>query len=225
MVVVCVWIFTGEPDNALTQAHRWVEGRFDGWLTLTRAHVTTRLEKNGCFLVWANHTLFDLCVRAEKRLSVERVIHEQVDIFRTTTTHSLYTGGGFRLYYSTTLRRTVARGEAFLCTTLVLDWTCSLQMRHFLTRGEHSEQVAMWPHGPNSVSRFMSEHTIHSSRVSLLLFRDGLREPTCPLTDTGRERWWEEERKRQQGTEGQTKGEKRKDKQKMNEAKRKHDRP
>lgn len=42
----------------------------------------------------------------------------------------------------------------------------------------------MWPHGPNSVSRFMSEHTIHSSRVSLLLFRDGLREPTCPLRDT-----------------------------------------
>lgn len=74
------------------------------------------------------------------------------------------------------------------CTTLVLDWTCSLQMRHFLTRGEHSEQVAMWPHGPNSVSRFMSEHTIHSSRVSLLLFRDGLREPTCPLRDTERGR-------------------------------------
>lgn len=72
--------------------------------------------------------------------------------------------------------------------TLVLDWTCSLQMRHFLTRGEQREQVAIWPQGPKSVSLFISEHTMHSSRVSLLLFRDGLREPTCPL------RTWEEEK-------------------------------
>ena len=50
--------------------------------------------------------------------------------------------------------------------TLVRDWTWSLHMRHFLTRGEHREHVAMWPHGPNRVSRFMSEHTMHSSRDS-----------------------------------------------------------
>ena len=70
--------------------------------------------------------------------------------------------------------------------TLVLDWTWSLQMRHFLTRGEQREQVAMCPQGPNRVSLFMSEHTIHSSSDSMLLFRDGLRVPTCPLE--GRER-------------------------------------
>lgn len=39
-------------------------------------------------------------------------------------------------------------------------------MRHFLTRGEHREQVQIWQHGPNSVSRFMSEQTIHSSKDS-----------------------------------------------------------
>lgn len=65
--------------------------------------------------------------------------------------------------------------------TLVLDWTWSLQMRHFLTRGEQREQVAMCPQGPNRVSLFMSEHTIHSSSDSILLFRDGLRVPTWPL--------------------------------------------
>lgn len=65
--------------------------------------------------------------------------------------------------------------------TLVLDWTWSLQMRHFFTRGEQREQVAMCPQGPNSVSLFMSEHTMHSSSDSMLLFRDGLRVPTCPL--------------------------------------------
>ena len=54
-------------------------------------------------------------------------------------------------------------------------------MRHFFTRGEQREQVAMCPQGPNRVSLFMSEHTIHSSSDSMLLFRDGLRVPTCPL--------------------------------------------
>lgn len=66
--------------------------------------------------------------------------------------------------------------------TFVLDWTCSLQMRHFFTRGEHREQVAICPHGPNRVSLFISEHTMHSSKVSeSLLIIDGLREPTWPL--------------------------------------------
>lgn len=68
--------------------------------------------------------------------------------------------------------------------TLVLDWTCSLQMRHFLTRGEQREQVAICPQGPNRVSLFMSEHTIHSSSDSMLLFWDGLRVPTW-LLDQG----------------------------------------
>lgn len=55
-------------------------------------------------------------------------------------------------------------------------------MRHFFTRGEHKEHVAMWPQGPKRVSLFMSEHTIHSSKVSeSLLIIDGLREPTWPL--------------------------------------------
>lgn len=63
--------------------------------------------------------------------------------------------------------------------TLVLDCTVSLHMRHFFTRGEHREQVATWPHGPNSMSRFMSEQTMHSSnpsfsstsaRVTVLIF-------------------------------------------------------
>ena len=53
-----------------------------------------------------------------------------------------------------------------LIITFVRDWTGSLHMRHFLTRGEHREQVAMCPHGPNNVSRFMSEQTMHSSRDS-----------------------------------------------------------
>lgn len=70
---------------------------------------------------------------------------------------------------------------AVLLDTLVLDCTCSLQMRHFLTRGEQREQVAMCPQGPKRVSLFMSEHTIHSSSDSMLLFRDGLRVPTWPL--------------------------------------------
>lgn len=71
--------------------------------------------------------------------------------------------------------------DSIASDTLVLDWTWSLQMRHFLTRGEHREQVAMCPQGPNRVSLFMSEHTIHSSSDSMLLFRDGLRVPTWPL--------------------------------------------
>lgn len=55
-------------------------------------------------------------------------------------------------------------------------------MRHFLTRGEHKEQVAICPHGPKRVSLFISEHTIHSSKVSeSLLIIEGLREPTWPL--------------------------------------------
>lgn len=59
-------------------------------------------------------------------------------------------------------------------------------MRHFFTRGEQREQVAMCPQGPNNVSLFMSEHTMHSSSDSMLLLRDGLRVPTCPL-DRGEE--------------------------------------
>lgn len=50
--------------------------------------------------------------------------------------------------------------------TLVRDCTGSLQMRHFLTRGEQREQVAMCAQGPNRVSRLRSEQTMHSSRVS-----------------------------------------------------------
>lgn len=76
-------------------------------------------------------------------------------------------------------------------STFVLDWTCSLQMRHFLTLGEHREQVAMCPHGPNKVSLFISEHTIHSSNVSeSLLIIEGLREPTWPLKKKKKERTW-----------------------------------
>lgn len=50
--------------------------------------------------------------------------------------------------------------------TLCLDVTGSLHIKHFLTRGEHREQVATWPHGPNNVSLFRSEHTIHSCKDS-----------------------------------------------------------
>ena len=50
--------------------------------------------------------------------------------------------------------------------TFVLDCTASLHMRHFLTRDEHKEHVATWPQGPNSISRFMSEQTMHSSSPS-----------------------------------------------------------
>ena len=53
--------------------------------------------------------------------------------------------------------------------TFVLDCTCSLHSRHFFTLGEHREHVAMWPHGPNKVSLFKSEHTIHSSNASCSL--------------------------------------------------------
>lgn len=48
----------------------------------------------------------------------------------------------------------------------VRDCTGSLHRRHFLTRGEHKEHVATWPQGPNSVSRFVSEHTMQSSNDS-----------------------------------------------------------
>lgn len=51
--------------------------------------------------------------------------------------------------------------------TLDRDCTGSLHIRHFFTLGEHKEHVAIWPQGPKSVSLFMSEHTIHSSSVSL----------------------------------------------------------
>ena len=50
--------------------------------------------------------------------------------------------------------------------TLVLDWTCSLQIKHFFTLGEHNEHVAICPQGPNSVSLFISEQTMHSSKES-----------------------------------------------------------
>lgn len=50
--------------------------------------------------------------------------------------------------------------------TLILPTTGSRHTRHFLTRGEHTEQQATCPQGLNSVSRFRSEHTRHSSRVT-----------------------------------------------------------
>ncbi len=50
--------------------------------------------------------------------------------------------------------------------TFVLDCTWSLHIRHFLTLGEQREQVAIWPHGPNRVSLFISEQTMHSSSDS-----------------------------------------------------------
>ena len=65
--------------------------------------------------------------------------------------------------------------------TLVLDWTCSLQRRHFFTLGEHREHVQTWPHGPNKVSRFKSEQTMHSSSASCSV---------CELTDTGEAGGW-----------------------------------
>lgn len=95
---------------------------------------------------------------------------------RTKKWGSDHSAGCFTSSYSD-LRGGWGRGVI----TLVLDWTWSLQMRHFFTRGEQREQVAMCPQGPNSVSLFMSEHTMHSSSDSMLLFRDGLRVPTCPL--------------------------------------------
>lgn len=127
----------------------------ESWLTLTGAHVTAGLEEHGCLFVRANHTLLNLWFKRKKK---------KTSSLRHIRAHAC----------------TKEISEAGFYT-LVLDWTCSLQMRHFLTRGEQREQVAIWPQGPKSVSLFISEHTIHSSRVSLLLFRDGLREPTCPL--------------------------------------------
>jgi len=62
--------------------------------------------------------------------------------------------------------------------TLVRDWTGSLHSKHFLTRGEHREQVATCPHGPNRVSRFVSEQTIQSSNDSC---SEGTRPPTPAL--------------------------------------------
>lgn len=42
-------------------------------------------------------------------------------------------------------------------------------MRHFLTRGPHAEQQVTWPQGWNSMSRFASEQTKHSSSVEFIL--------------------------------------------------------
>ena len=53
-------------------------------------------------------------------------------------------------------------------STLVRVAIGSLQTRHFLTRGAQAEQQLTWPHGPKSVSRFMSEQTMHSSAASLM---------------------------------------------------------
>jgi len=72
----------------------------------------------------------------------------------------------------------------YVVPTLVRDWTGSLHSRHFLTRGEHSEQVATCPQGPNRVSRFVSEQTIQSSNDSC---SDWTRFPTpalAPLWET-----------------------------------------
>ena len=46
--------------------------------------------------------------------------------------------------------------------TLDRETTGSLHSRHFFTREAQLEQVTMCPHGINSVSRFLSEQTIHS---------------------------------------------------------------
>lgn len=64
---------------------------------------------------------------------------------------------------------TFARTQKSYIIFLTLDRDCtgSLHIRHFFTLGEHKEHVAIWPQGPKSVSLFMSEHTIHSSSVSL----------------------------------------------------------
>ena len=51
--------------------------------------------------------------------------------------------------------------------TFVLEVTGSLQMRHFFTLAAQTEQAATWPHGANRVSLELSEHTIHSVRLSL----------------------------------------------------------
>jgi len=50
--------------------------------------------------------------------------------------------------------------------TLVRDWTGSLHSKHFFTLGEQREHVATCPHGPNKVSRFVSEQTMQSSNDS-----------------------------------------------------------
>lgn len=39
-------------------------------------------------------------------------------------------------------------------------------MKHFFTLGAQSEHVAICPHGPNKVSRLLSEQTIHSVNES-----------------------------------------------------------
>lgn len=41
--------------------------------------------------------------------------------------------------------------------------TISLHSRHLLHRVPHSLHTAMWPHGPNTMLRFWSLHTMHSS--------------------------------------------------------------
>lgn len=88
----------------------------------------------------------------------------------------------FSLQYKKKTKPNSKKQKGVEVFTFVLDWTCSLQMRHFFTRGEHREHVAICPHGPNRVSLFISEHTMHSSKVSeSLLIIDGLREPTWPL--------------------------------------------
>ncbi len=62
----------------------------------------------------SNHTLLNLWVRKREGLTMA---HENICMHNETS-------------------------EVGFCT-LVLDWTCSLQMRHFLTRGEQREQVAI----------------------------------------------------------------------------------
>ena len=52
------------------------------------------------------------------------------------------------------------------CLTFDRSWTCSLHNRHFLTREAQMRQVTTCPHGPNTVSRLLSEHTIHSVRFA-----------------------------------------------------------
>ena len=46
----------------------------------------------------------------------------------------------------------------------------SLHMRHFLQRLAHTLQATIWLHGWNSMSRLLSEQTMHSSRISCWFF-------------------------------------------------------
>ena len=55
---------------------------------------------------------------------------------------------------------TNVRRKKYQGFTLIVELTCSLQIKHFFTRGEHIEHVAIWEQGMNKTSRGMSEQTI-----------------------------------------------------------------